>query len=166
MKLSAGHLAGKPNEYEKDMSFPAGHYYSPVVDVDEAKQRQDEIWKKHTPFSIPGIDLNESGQVALIKDISPYYVEIPFRDYKNDLHRYYYKNDFFSYSDGIFLYSMIRHFNPARIIEVGSGFSSALMLDALQLLHRRNTALTFMQPHCERLISLVNEKDRQQAKII
>ena len=43
--------------------------------------------------------------------------------------RYYFDNNAYCHSDGICLYSMIRHLAPKRIIEVGSGFSSALMHD-------------------------------------
>lgn len=38
-------------------------------------------------------------------------------------------NDYFSYSDAIALYSILRHFQPKQVIKVGSGFSSAVMLD-------------------------------------
>jgi predicted O-methyltransferase YrrM len=148
------------------MFFPEGHYYSPVVNVDEVKARENEIWQRDSPTSLPGIDLNENAQLALIKSFTKFYPEIPFHDDKNDQHRYYFKNDFFSYSDAIFLYSIIRHYNPARIIEVGSGFSSAVMLDTIQLLNKSQTKLSFIEPYAERLHSLITNHDRQQVKII
>ena len=58
-----------------------------------------------------------------------YIDEIPFKAEKQDNVRYQYENGFYGYTDGVILYSMIRHFKPARIIEIGSGFSSAVMID-------------------------------------
>ncbi|MEI8047713.1 MAG: class I SAM-dependent methyltransferase [Bacteroidota bacterium] len=148
------------------MFFQEGHYYSPVVNVDEVKVRENEIWQRDPPTSLPGIDLNENAQLALIKSFTKFYPEIPFPDNKNEKHRYYFKNDLFSYSDAIFLYSMIRHYSPTRIIEVGSGFSSAAMLDTLQILDRSQTKLTFIEPYAERLHSLLTDNDRQKVNII
>ena len=54
---------------------------------------------------------------------------MPFKDTKQPNMRYYFDNNAYCHSDGICLYSMIRHLAPKRIIEVGSGFSSALMHD-------------------------------------
>ena len=56
---------------------------------------------------------------------------------------------------------MVRHFQPRKIIEVGSGFSSALILDTLQVLERqKETELTFIEPDPSRLFSLVSTSDR------
>jgi len=155
----------KVKEYEKHMCFPAGHYYSPVVNVDEIKQREHEIWKTISPSTLPGIDLNVSAQLKLVKEFTKTYQEIPFPESKNEKFRYYYENPFFSYSDGIFLYSFIRHFKPSRIIEIGSGFSSALILDTLQCLNRPQIKVSFIEPYPDRLYSLITEKDKQQVTI-
>jgi len=158
-------LRAKLKEYEKHMLFPAGHYYSPVVNTEEVKQREDEIWKKNIPSTLPGIDLNILEQLKLIDDFSKNYHDIPFPESKNKKFRYYYENPFFSYSDGIFLYSFIRHFNPSRIIEIGSGFSSALILDAIQYFSRPQTSLSFIEPFPDRLYSLLTNDDKHQVSI-
>ena len=51
------------------------------------------------------------------------------KENKSEKLRYYFWNIFYCYSDAIFLYCIIRHFKPSRIVEIGSGFSSAVMLD-------------------------------------
>lgn len=158
-------LRAKLKEYEKHMLFPAVHYYSPVVNTEEVKQREDEIWKKNIPSTLPGIDLNILEQLKLIDDFSKNYHDIPFPESKNKKFRYYYENPFFSYSDGIFLYSFIRHFNPSRIIEIGSGFSSALILDAIQYFSRPQTSLSFIEPFPDRLYSLLTNDDKHQVSI-
>lgn len=65
--------------------------------------------------------------------------------------RYSLKNEFFDYSDGFFLHAMIRHFKPKRIVEVGSGFSSAVMLDTNEMFFDNSIDLTFIEPYPYRL---------------
>ncbi len=72
-------------------------------------------------------------KIQLFKQLSAYYNELPFKPKKQPGIRYYFENGFNSYTDGIILYSMIRYYKPKRIIEIGSGFSSALMLDTNEL---------------------------------
>ena len=77
--------------------FPAGHFYSPVVDVEEIKQRENEIWKLKIPSVLSGIELNVPNQLQLIKEFSKYYHDIPFQENESEEFRYYYNNSFFSY---------------------------------------------------------------------
>jgi len=72
----------------------------------------------------------------------------------------------FGYSDAIFLYSFLRKHKPKRIIEVGSGFSSAVMLDTIDSCFSEKPEMTFIEPYPERLISLFREKDKEQVRLI
>lgn len=152
-------------EQKKHMFFEAGHFYSSIVNVDEIKLREDQIWKQNSPSSLPAIELNVSKQLKLLRKFSRFYPEIPFPEEQGSTFRYYFKNNFFNYSDGVILYSFIRHFNPKQIIEIGSGFSSALMLDTIRLLNRPRVKLTFIEPNTERLRSLVSENAEKQLTI-
>lgn len=53
------------------------------------------------------------------------------------------------------LHTMLRHLRPARVIEVGSGWSSACMLDTDDLFLDGATEITFIDPEPERLESLL-----------
>ncbi len=55
------------------------------------------------------------------------------------------------YPDAIFLYSFLRETKPARIIEVGSGFSSAVMLDTIDRFFPKAPEVTFVEPNALRL---------------
>ena len=57
----------------------------------------------------------------------------------------------YTYSDAVFLYGMLRHARPKRIVEVGSGFSSAAMLDTIDQHLDGDVACTFIEPYPERL---------------
>jgi hypothetical protein len=61
---------------------------------------------------------------------------------------------------------MIRFLKPKRIIEIGSGFSSAVMLDTNELFFNNQINLTFIEPYPERLFSLISEKDKNATHII
>lgn len=153
-------------DFKKNSCFEAGHYYSPIVSVDDINKREFEIWNKANKVGLLGIDLRTDEQIKLIDVFKKYYDEIPFKPGKQANIRYQYENSYYSYTDGIILYSIIRHLKPKRIIEIGSGFSSAVMLDTNELFFDNQINLTFIEPYPERLYSLLTEIDKKSATII
>ncbi len=151
--------------YRKNMMFPPGHYYSPIVSVPEIKKDEHRIWKEDIPDILPGIDLNVDHQIQLMDKLKDYYSEIPFQAEPKESFRYYYKNDYYSYTDAIVLYTMLQHFKPERIIEVGSGFSSAVMLDTNEHFLKEKIHLEFIEPNPKRLYSIFNDEDRENIKV-
>lgn len=53
-------------DFTRNSCFPTGHYYSPIVSVDDIKKRELEIWNKATKDGMPGIDLRKDEQIKLI----------------------------------------------------------------------------------------------------
>lgn len=157
-------LSGLNSDVYK-ISFPPGHFYSPIPDLKQIKKREEKIWSK-IPESLKGIDLNVEEQLRLFDEFSAYYKELPFSDHRQINLRYYYMNDFYSYSDAICLYSMIRYLKPKRIIEVGSGYSSCVMLDTNELFSKNKIACTFIEPFPETFLSLIKESDKQVIELI
>jgi hypothetical protein len=82
-------------------------------------------------------------------------VDQPFDHHHESGRRYRLDNDFFANDDGLILHTMMRHYRPSRIIEVGSGWSSACMLDTDDLFLDRSTQFVFIDPEPERLDSLL-----------
>lgn len=111
-------IAGQP------CLFPPGHFYSPIADLEEIKLRQDCIWRPSRDMA--GIKWNEAEQLALLSEgFKPYMADIRFPvEQSADPATYFYRNDQFPALDAEVLYCILRHFKPARMIEVGSGFSS------------------------------------------
>jgi len=151
-------------QVRKEGAFPAGHYYSPIpseedvlVDVKFRTPPNDELL---------GIKLNKDSQHELLNDYVHYYKDLPFPEEQTPGCRYYYRNEWFGYTDAIFLYSFLRKQMPKRIIEVGSGFSSAVMLDTIDNFYANKPEITFIEPHPDRLISLFKEGDREQVRLI
>jgi hypothetical protein len=145
--------------YTKFSFVPPGHYYSPIVNTTELKHEEDRIWplKKKTPGNI---DLNQARQLELLKLFSGYQTEMPFKDNQVADLRYYFNNSYFTALDGIVLYSFIRHFTPTKIIEIGSGFSSAVMMDTNQFFFNNKIKIDFIEPYPDRLISLMKKEDQ------
>ena len=125
------------------------HFYSPIPDT---SQLGDHLWETHT--ALPGVDLAETRQLALLRTFAQFqdeYDAIPF-DPTGRAGEYYLNNPMFSGVDALVLYCLIRRFRPSSIIEVGGGHSTRLMVDAT----RRNgpTRITTIEPHPGGLFTL------------
>lgn len=130
--------------------FPAGHYYSPIPSREEVLTY---IKSRTLPSSeLIGIELYAQSQYSLLNEYVPFCKDLPFPERQSSELRFYYENDWFSYSDAIFLYCFLRKYAPKRIIEIGSGFSSAVMLDTIDSNFIRNPEVTFIEPYPDRLI--------------
>jgi hypothetical protein len=145
--------------------YPPGHFYSPIPSQSDIESYLAKL-PASPPLELPGIDLRPEAQKALFEAYTSYYADLPFPEHKTDGLRYYYENDFFSYADAIFLYCFLRHFRPKRIIEVGSGFSSVLMLDTAERFLSPPPQFTFIEPFPDRLFQLLRPEDRKRTQII
>jgi len=154
-------------KYTSNSCYPPGHYYSPICDIAEIKEKESAIWHSINVDGIKGIDLNVNEQIRLVeKEFVKFYKELPFEGVRMNGLRYGFENEMYSYTDGIFLYSMMRHFKPTRIIAVASGHSSALMLDVNQIFFENKIELTFIEPYPERLYNTIREEDKRTTNII
>jgi predicted O-methyltransferase YrrM len=141
-------------KYEK--FNPPGHYYSPVPD----EKTIPEIMPVYYTINIPGLNLNDEEQISLLGKLLQFYHVPVFPSQKDPDFRYYFNNDHIGYSDGIILSAVMQYFKPGKIIEVGSGFSSALMLDTNERVLNSKVELTFIEPFPEeRLNKLVRPGD-------
>lgn len=155
----------KPEISKGSFWFPPGHFYSPIPAIEEVKQREEEIFNK-IPGEIPGIDLNVEEQIELLNKFKKYYKEQPFGSRKREGLRFYFENPSYSYSDAIVLYCMIRHLQPKKIIEVGSGYSSCIILDTNELFLGDSISCTFIEPYPQLLQSLIKGTDKMKIEVI
>jgi Methyltransferase domain len=108
------------------------HYYSPVPDVRDLRRRP-EIWEH--PSDLPGIDMRVDAQQALMTEVFVrYHEECDFpRRATNRSSEYHTDNVYFGYVSAVAMHSMIRHFKPRRVIEIGAGFSTLVIGGAARL---------------------------------
>jgi hypothetical protein len=145
--------------------FPPGHFYSPIPSLEEVR-RDDEAIFGPPPRQLPGIDMRDSDQVALVERLAEHYPDMPFQSGPARDLRYHFENPFYGYADGTLYHCMIRHLRPRRIVEIGSGFSSALALDTNDRFFSGGIALTFVEPYPERLLGLLRGEDRDRTRLI
>jgi len=125
---------------------PNGHYYSPIVDVNEA---EDHFRRFPTALveHVPGIKIDRSQVVQTWHKLLPFMKETPFTNASDTGFRYRFDNPAYSWADGLVLSGMIRLFRPRRFIEVGSGWSSACTIDTVEAYLPGACDLTFIEPH-------------------
>src|SRR6185503_19699501 len=118
-----------------------------------------------TAQSVPGIALNTDGQLTLLREFSRFDKTYIFNRQPTNGERYYSQNATFRLSDAVVLYCFFSHFRPRRVVEIGSGYSSALMLD-LQESKLPDLRLTFIEPYPATLKRLMREADRDRCEVI
>lgn len=143
---------------------PPGHYYSPIPTLRDSNRYDILLDLKMREFS--GVNLCDEDQANLLNDFVPFYKQLPFSDQDIKKTRYFFDNTWFKAGDAIVLYCMLRHYRPKRIIEVGSGFSSAVMLDVNELFLNDSVKFTFIEPNPDRLLNLLRKSDLRNTQII
>jgi hypothetical protein len=140
------------------LHVPAGHYYSPIPGSSEIRRAQPVAGAG--PREIPGVDLDDAGQWALVRELLPLYEETAAWLLTGPP-RFSLDNTWFSGSDALFLALMLRHLRPANVLEIGSGYSSALVLDADSEWLGRRTRMTFVDPNPDRLRAFLGTGDAE-----
>ncbi len=160
-------LRDRINEYEKAKgAHPLGHYYSPVPSADDVARRSAEYERAEMPRLLPEIDLQVERQLERLAAIGTAIDhQPPFPEEQSGEFRYYYHNTQYGFNDGIMLHGMLRSLRPKRLIEIGSGFSSALILDTNERYLERSLACSFIEPYTERLEALIRDADRRECRI-
>jgi predicted O-methyltransferase YrrM len=125
-----------------------GHFYSPLT-TDEDAQRA-EAWRGNT--DITGIDLRADAQLELAAKLRPMWTVPTSTRYDPD-------NPQYGAADAAVLKSMLLHERPPRILEVGSGYSTAIMLDAAD---ETGMQISCVEPYPDRLFGRLQPGDRQR----
>jgi predicted O-methyltransferase YrrM len=133
LKAHCLRLAGEVNclriaQFNASLGFPPGHFYSPVVDVDDPHV----VRSVRDPQPIrdsAGIHMDQPGMEALCERLARHLPHFPFTRERQAGFRFFYDNPAFGAHDAAVLFSMLLEYRPRRVVEVGSGYSSCLMLD-------------------------------------
>ncbi len=143
---------------EEDYAYavPFNHYESPYADLDNIREREQIIF--HSSMPVMGIDFNDERQYELLEQMKKIEL-IPWGKESTAQLRYHYDNPWYDKWCADVLYYMIRILSPKRIIEVGSGFSTALMLDTNSECFDDSIEIISIEPNPERLYSLKRDTD-------
>jgi Methyltransferase domain len=155
-------LRAKLAHYE--LGWPPGHFYSPIPDLAQVREREQEIFRVRP--DLPGIDLRLAEQSFLAQELERFYPEQPFEDHKTPRNRYFFLNPNFSYGAALTLYGMLRYLRPRRVIEIGSGYSSCATLDTNELFLGSSLECVFIEPEPALLRSLLRKDDIERVTIV
>lgn len=142
---------------------PPGHFYSPVPSWEEVTRRKAAIWSPTN--EVPGVDLREQAQRDFFMELADLVQDVDLPRDPTEGHRYYTNNVAFGAGDALMLNGMLRTVRPRRVIEIGSGHSSAWMLDTNERWLAGETEFTFMEPYPELLHSLLRPEDEAVVRI-
>jgi predicted O-methyltransferase YrrM len=137
--------------------FPPGHFYSPLIDIEaQASDAQSiefdglELWEH--------IDLRPEEMRRYYTDLVAHHSTIHFPKHRDGAFRYFSENQIFTFGDAFVLSAILQKEKPRRVVEVGSGFSSAVMLDTAGRMPDR-PSFTFIEPYPKRLESVITSGD-------
>jgi hypothetical protein len=148
-------------------AYAPGHFYSPIPNREEVAEVIAGIRARSTDNgALPGIVLNGDRQLQVLKTFESFYRDLPFPEEQTDGCRYYYRGSPYPYPDAIFLYSFLRYAKPKQIIEVGSGFSSAVILDTVDRFFAEPPKITFIEPYPVNLKRLLRPEDTPKVTIV
>jgi hypothetical protein len=81
-------LANLRAEHDRwQIGWPPGHFYSPIPALDEIRASEERVFR--FPEQLPGIDLNEPGQLRLLEQLSFFYGDQPFAAQRQNHLRYF-----------------------------------------------------------------------------
>ena len=133
-----------------DLHVPPGHYYSPIPSGKEFEEATEKLI-----FAKPvGVDLNEDQQILLMNNFVEKYSEISER-LEGPKRAFSLGNSWFFGSDAITTAFMVSWIKPERVIEIGSGHSTALLHDLKVDSPAHPFELLSIDPNIERAQSLL-----------
>lgn len=147
-----------------ELTFPQscapGHFYSPIPSLHDIRCDRDRIFDS-TADELPEINLRKVQQIELLRMLGDHVADFAF---EREMRRFFLPNEYLPAADAIVLAAMLEHLRPRNYIEIGSGFSSALVLDMRD--RREAFGCTFIEPEASRLRRLMNEADANGVTII
>jgi hypothetical protein len=132
-----------------------GHFYSPIVNTDDV-----QVLFTHKPVveALPALAVDKDAQLKMWRKLLPYLQDIPFPQEKTEGFRYHFDNPAFSYGDGSILHAMLRAHQPKRLVEVGSGYSSACAIDTIDRFLGGEVQVSFVEPYPQLLVDLLGQE--------
>lgn len=127
------------------------NYDSPVPDIADLDQRDYFNYSS----SLPGIHWREAEQLAFLAQRGQMFgheCNWP-ADNTHNPYQYYTENVCFGYGCAAGLHCFIRYFQPGRIVEIGSGFSSLVISSALGVNAKAHSEYIIIDPYPQSIMN-------------
>jgi len=148
-----------------NLGYPPGHFYSPIVDASDPRVMEAVRNRVSAPFPA-GIALDVEKMTSLMQRLAEQHRHFPFPRHQQPEYRFYFDNPFFGCHDASVLFSMLLEFKPRRIVEVGCGHSSCLLLDTSERFFDGALELTLIDPSLDTLKDIFGDSGASNARLI
>lgn len=134
-----------------------GHFYSPIPDLAEVKRREAAIFATGPML---GVDLNEAAQLTMLDRLATVASDHGFTNELGGGKRYHFDNPAFGTIDALVWAALLRTVRPTRVIEVGSGYSTAVLLDTNECHLAGAVDVTLIEPFPALVKTVLRPDDR------
>jgi predicted O-methyltransferase YrrM len=111
---------------QRDWRLSPNNYYSALPDLDRLG---DAVWERES--DMVGVPFDAEAQIAFAEEhLAGYAAELRAPHTSADPLEFHLDNQHFESVDAEIAYAMIRHLRPARVVELGSGFSTQVLAAA------------------------------------
>ncbi len=148
------------------LAYTPGHFYSPICNPAEIEPLFGNPRPLEVDVKFPGIDLRLIAQRELWQGWADYLRQSSFLTDERDRIRYRAPNPHFGVGEAVIYSCFLRQLRPRRVIEIGSGYSSAVALDTIDMWLDGEVACTFIEPHPALLQSLLKSRDAEKIQIV
>lgn len=148
-----------------NVGYPPGHFYSPIVDVRDRHVMEAVRTRISAPFP-GGIKIDLEAMISMMKRLAEHHRHFLFPRHQESRYRFYFDNPFFGCYDASILFSMLLEFRPSRVVEVGCGHSSCVLLDTSERFFDGTLDLTLIDPSLDNLKQLFGDAGAGNARLI
>lgn len=146
-------------DFDYTALVPFNHYESPYSTVDELEFYNQYIKETEKYMHIDFQLYNQIKFFGIIQRELKEITEASMIEKKIDVR--FKQNDYFDGDDAVLLYTMMMYYRPKRIIEIGSGYSTCIMLDVNQHKLNNQVQIKCIEPYPERLFSRIKKEEPQ-----
>jgi hypothetical protein len=146
---------------------PPGHFYSPLVNPADPHVRR--ILDDHSQSALApdeSLPIDDAAILETFAKIVDFSTTMPFGPEKVPGSRFHLNNPAFSFGDALAYFGILLDRRPRRVIEIGSGCSSCLLMDTNDQFFGGLINFTMIEPYPDVLRSLLEETDPHWANLL
>jgi hypothetical protein len=143
--------------------YPAGHFHSPIPDLRDVAARRSQLFDR--TIDPREIDFHEKAQWQLLEKLGIALEGFPWSESGVKGGRYRFRQQMFGTGEAVALAALLLTERPRRFVEVGSGWSTALVLDVRDF-GLSDLKVTCIEPLPQRLLDLTGPPSQSGIQLI
>jgi hypothetical protein len=147
------------------LAFPPGHFYSPIVDPADIHAVRAAEQRLAAPLP-QDILIDRRAMTAILVRLASHHRLFTFPRSQTSPDKFHFDNPFFGAHDASVYFSMLLEFRPGRVIEIGCGFSSRLLLETNRQFFSGRLDITLIDPSPGSLSHLTNGNGEAMARLL